>query len=152
MTIDPKPGTNRTNGSKWALRGGATFVVIALLLGGLLVLVDFEEERPDYYEPARIPITEAAAILSETSAEENELVQQLQSVHSRLGHAIDLLGQAERLDPADKRKIETLQVRLRALGDSDRMLKTDPMELQRAYHELTRQLNALAEKLAQPAD
>jgi len=149
MTTDPKPSTNRRDGRQRALRGGAAFLAVALLVGGLLLLVDFEEERPDYYEPARVPITEAATILSETYAEEKELVQQLQIVHNRLDHAIGLLGQAEQLDPADKRKIETLQVRLRALGDSDRMLKTDPKALQRAYHELTEQMNFLAKQLAE---
>jgi len=149
MSTDPKPSTNRTEGGQRALRTGAGLVVVALLLGTLLLLVDFEKELPDFYEPARAPITEAARILSETYAEEKELVQQLHMVHSRLDHAIALLGQAERLDPTDKRQIETLQVRLRALEDPNRMLKTDPKALQSAYHELTEQLNALTDKLAQ---
>ena len=150
MTTDPKPSTNSNISGRQALRGGAALVAVALLLGGLFLLVDFEKERPDFYESARVPITEAEVILSETYAEEKELLQQLQTVHARLDHAIGLLGQAERLAPADKRQIETLQVRLRALEDSDRTLKTNPKALQRAYHELTGQLNALAEKLAQP--
>lgn len=150
MVVEPKPGTNRNVHSRQILRGGAALLVVALLLGGMLLLVDFEEERPDFYQPARAPLTDAAMILSETYAEERELVQKLQAVHSRLDNAIALLDRAERLDPEDKRKIETLQVQLRALEDTDRMLSTDPKSLQRTYRDLVKQINALAEKLAQP--
>lgn len=150
VVIEPKPGTNRNARGQQALRGGATLLVVALLLGGLLLLVDFEQERPDFYQPARAPLTDAAMILSETYAEEKELVQRLQTVRSRLDNAIALLGRAKRLDPEDKRQIETLQVQLRALEDTDRMLSTDPKSLRRAYRDLMDQLNALADKLAQP--
>jgi hypothetical protein len=36
------------------------------------------------------------------------------------------LGQAEQLDPADKRQIETLQVRLRALEPLERLMSEIP--------------------------
>jgi hypothetical protein len=150
MTTDPEPTSDRNAGSQRALRGGLALFVVALLLAGLLLLVDFEKERPNYYVPARAPITEAATILSETYAEEKELVQLLQTVHNRLDQAISLLGRAERLDAVDKRQIETLRVRLQTLEDADRMRSTDAKDLKRAYQDLTEQLNALAEKLAQP--
>jgi uncharacterized protein HemX len=149
-TTDPKPSTNRSTGGQGALRGGAAFLMVVLLLGGLFLLVDFTQERPDYYQPARAPITEASMILSETYSEAKELVQRLQRLHNRLDNTLALLGQAERLDPADERKIVAMQGRLRALEDTDRMLATDPEALQRAYHDLTEQLNGLARKLAQP--
>jgi DNA repair exonuclease SbcCD ATPase subunit len=150
MVIEPKPAANRNAHTRQVLRGGAALLVVAILLGGLLLLVDFEEERPDFYQPARAPLTDAAMILSETYAEEKELAQKLQTVHSRLDDAIALLDRAERLDPEDKRQIETLQVQLRALEDTDRLLSTDPKSLQRTYRNLVEQINALADKLVQP--
>jgi len=150
MAIDSKPGTKRNAGARQALLGGAALLTVALLLGGMLLLVDFEEERPNFYQPARAPLTEATAILSETYAENKELLRHLERVHNRLDHAIALLGRAEGLDPEDKRQIATLQVRLQALEDPDRMLSTDSKDLQRTYRELTEQLNALADKLARP--
>jgi hypothetical protein len=147
MTKEPRLSTNSSGTVQRALRGGTALLVVALLLGGLLLLVDFEEERPDFYAPARVPITEAATILSETYAKEKGLVQQLQSVHGRLDHAIALLGRAERLDPTDKRQIESLQVQLRALEDTDRTLLADPQARKHAYRDLTEQLHALAEKM-----
>jgi predicted nucleic acid-binding Zn-ribbon protein len=149
MTTDYKPGTSRSARGRWALRVGAALPAVVMLLGVLFLLVDLEKEQPDFYQPARAELTEAATILSQTYAEEKELFQQLRPVHTRLDDAIALLGRAERLDPEDKRRIETLQARLRALEDTDRMLSTDPKDLLRAYRELTDQLNDLAMKLEQ---
>jgi len=150
MATDSKPAENNSTNAQRALRGGAALLAVALLVGGLLLLVDFEKERPDFYESARIPLTEASRILSETYSEEKELMQSLQTVHSRLDHAIELFGQAEQLDPEDKRQIETLRVRIQALENSNELLETDPETLQRTYHELTKELNALANRLAKP--
>jgi len=150
MTVDRKPGPSHSPDGQRALRGGAALVVVALFLGGLLLLIDFEKEGPDFYESARVPLSEATEILSQAYGEEEELADKLRAVHSRLDNAIALFGQAEQLDPEDKRQIETLRMRLRALENDDRLLASDPKNLQRAYHELTEQLSALANKLAKP--
>jgi septal ring factor EnvC (AmiA/AmiB activator) len=146
MTTDPKPSTGNTDGRR-GLRGSATLLVVALLLGVLLLLVDFREEPSNYYESARVPITEAARALEESYDDENLLLQNFKTVHERLNSAIALLGQAERLDPEDKRQIEVLEGKLRGLEDPSKILDKSPKDLKRAYHELTGQLEALARKL-----
>lgn len=149
MIIDPKPNRDRSVGRQTALRSGAALVVIVLFLGGLILLVDFAEKRPDFYQPARSPLTEAVLILSETYGEEKELLKKLRRVHSHLENAVALLGEAERLAPEDEQQIEALRMRLLALEDIDLAPDTDPEALQRTYQDLTKQLGGLAKKLAQ---
>ena len=149
MIVDPKPNKDRSADRQRALRSGAAILVVVLFLGGLILLVDFADKRPDFYQPARSPITEAVLILSETYGEEKELLKKLGRVHRQLENAIALLGQAERLAPEDKQQIETLRMRLQALEDIDFAPDTDPRALQRTYQDLTEQLSALAENLAQ---
>ena len=107
MTTDSKPSTGNAGGRR-GLHGGAALLVVALILGVLLLLVDFREERPDYQESARVPLTEAARALEESYDDESLLLENFKTVHERLNSAIALLGQAERLDPEDKRQIEVL--------------------------------------------
>jgi len=149
VTIGRNPRKSRSTAGRQAVRRGAALVFVALLLGGLFLLTDLEEGRPNFYEPARAPLLDAAMILSESSAAENELGQELQMLHRRLDNAVGLLGQAERLDPQDKRQINTVKARLRALKVAGRMVSTDPTTLQRAYQSLTEQLSTLARKLEQ---
>ena len=146
MTTDSKPSTGNAGGRR-GLHGGAALLVVALILGVLLLLVDFREERPDYHESARVPLTEAARALEETYDDESLLLQNFETVHERLNSAIALLGQAERLDPEDKRQIEVLEGKLRGLEDPGKILDKSPKALKQAYDDLTRQLEALAKKL-----
>jgi len=150
MSIDPQRNRDLRVRRQRALRNGAAFLAVAVLVGALLLLVDFGKERPDLYEPARAPLTEATMILSETYGEEKELMDKLQMVHSRLENAIALLGKAERLDPEDKRQIKLLQDRLRALENKGEVRLIDPQALQRTYRDLTDRMNGLAHKLADP--
>jgi septal ring factor EnvC (AmiA/AmiB activator) len=146
MTTESKPSTGNA-GRRRGLRGGAALLVVALLLGVLLLLVDFREERPDYQESARVPLTEAARALEESYEDESLLLENFKTVHERLNSAIALLGQAERLDPEDKRQIEVLEGKLRELEDPGKVLDKSPKALKQAYDDLTRQLEALAKKL-----
>jgi septation ring formation regulator EzrA len=74
-------------------------------------------------------------------------LENFKTVHERLNSAIALLGQAERLDPEDKRQIEVLEGKLRELEDPGKILDKSPKALKQAYDDLTRQLEALAKKL-----
>jgi hypothetical protein len=150
MAADSRPRTPPTGPGRAWLRNGTELLIVALLLGAMVVVLDLCGERPDYYQPARGAITDAALILSETYGTEKELLSKFQAVHRHLEDAIALLDRAERLDPADKRRIATLRVRLQALEDPDRMTTEDPEEMHRSYHSLMEQLNALAHKLEHP--
>jgi hypothetical protein len=149
MTKDASPTKNRSAVGRRALREQAAPFVLAMLFGCLFLVADFQKERPNFYQPARAPLVDAAMILPEIYGDERELAQKFQTVNNRLNNAIALLGQAERLDPEDKQKIETLQVRLRALDDIETILSTDPKTLQRAYQGLAEQLSTLVDKLEQ---
>jgi len=152
VSMDRTPSKSRRIVNRQAVRrGGTALVLVALLSGAWFLLTDLEEGRPNFYEPARAPLLDAAMILSDSSAAESDLGQELQMLHRRLDDAIRLLGQAQRLDPQDKRQIDTVQSRLRVLRAAERMAATDPATLQRAYRGLAEQLNTLAKKLEQPS-
>jgi hypothetical protein len=138
-------------GAQRALRSSVALVLVAIILGGAYLVFDLNNERPNFYQPARGAITDAAMILSETYNSEKDLIEKYQSVHKQLESAIALLDKAEKLDPDDQRQIETLQIRLRALENGERMLTTQPDELKRTYHELIEQMHTLAHQLEQSA-
>jgi hypothetical protein len=148
MASDPESNPNTSDSSRPWLRSGAAFLVIALALGTLFLFLDLYGERPDLFEPARGAISDAAMILSQTYSDEQDLIDRFQTVHRQLEKVIALLDRAKRLDPADRREIETLRVRLQALENPSRMVSDDPERLKHSYHELIEQLNALADRLA----
>jgi len=138
----------RTNRAKRRLYGTAALVVI-LILGSILAY-QLYQKRPNFYHPARYSLTEAALQLSESYGEERELTRRFDLVRQHLRQAISLLEQAARRDPADKRQLEALRVRMQALQDPDWIASSTPEAQHGAYEALISELNALAEKLKRP--
>ena len=135
--------------------GGMRKVIVAIaivvVVGGGLLGYNAYKNRPNYYEPARGYLSEAAVHLSESFGDEKELLERLQRVHTNLESTIALLEKAEAVDHADQREIETLRVRLKSLEDTQRLLNMDPKELHRSYDALIGEIKALSHRMDKPA-
>jgi DNA repair ATPase RecN len=146
MTTEDKQQIH-TRGSKEGRRFHLSPLVIAMILGGVLLLVGLLIDRPNFYAPGRSVLTKAEMRLAETYSEEKLLVDKLHKMRSNLDNVIELLGQAEQLDPSDKAVIEALRKRLRALENPERLTDTTPEALHQAYKEMMTELSQLTRKL-----
>ena len=149
MVIDSTVRSRGTGGHS-GLRYVVAIVGVVAVAGIIYFGFVRYESGPKYYEPARKAVVAAQTRLAESFKYETALMEQLHMAHSELDAAIAELAKAERLDPRDKREIETLRVRLTALEDAKRLARMSPEQLQESYHNLSAQMDALILKLEQP--
>lgn len=133
--------------NSWRQRS-VILIIVVLLLAGIYLIFGRNGEHPDYYQPARSSITYAEVILSETYNEEKTLLQQLQIVHQHLDQVIALLGKAEKLDPADQKKLGALREKLQDL-ESQNIMSANLDDVKQNYDSILRELQALTQKSAQ---
>jgi chromosome segregation ATPase len=144
MAIDSD--SQRSSGQRW-LRSVASVVGVVAVAGAAYLGFRLHESGPNYYQPARVALVSAQRQLAESYSHEKALLEQLRIVHNELDAAMANLGKAEKLDHADKRKIESLRLRLKSLEDARQLSHTTPEQLQESYQSLTTQLDALIDKL-----
>ena len=147
ITMDPDRGATGIGSGQPALRGTAALLSAALLLGGLLLLVDAEEDRPNTAGKARAALHGATVALSESEAQRQALAEQLHEVHLQLDRALTLLDRAAQLDPADRQEISALKKELQGIEATDRLLDSNPEAIEHTYRDLTTRLNALQQRL-----
>jgi hypothetical protein len=129
----------------------AVAVIGALSLAGIFYLgFVLRAKEPNFYSPARTALVGVRQRLAESYSHERAMLEQLRMARSELDAAIRHLEKAARLDPEDRRVIETLRVRLKALENPNGVSQLSPEELRQSYHALMAQLDALIAKLQRP--
>jgi DNA repair ATPase RecN len=112
----------------------------------VLLLSDRFRNAPDFYDPVRAALVEADLHLQQSYDYQEDLVAQLHKAHRELEAAIGYLQDAENASPRDKRTIDALQARLKALEDTEQTEGLSPAELHRTYRGLTEEIEALVRR------
>jgi septal ring factor EnvC (AmiA/AmiB activator) len=146
--MDPNPDLPQraVRRHRRGLRIAAAVALPILLLGAVLLLSDRFRNAPDFYDPVRAALVEADLHLQQSYDYQEDLVAQLHKAHRELEAAIGYLQDAENASPRDKRTIDALQVRLKALEDTEQTEGLYPAELHRTYRGLTEEIEALARR------
>jgi hypothetical protein len=116
-------------------------IAVSIYLGSVL-----HDMEPDFYQPVRTALVTARQRIEQAYGHEATAIRELRLAHGELDAAITALNKAP-VDPADQRKLETLQMRLQSLEDVGRLEHTSPEQLQQSYHDIISQLKALITRL-----
>jgi hypothetical protein len=125
------------------LRNAAGFLVVALIVGGILSLLDLYEDLPNLYDPARVALSRAETHLNRSYDREEDIMTEVRAARQELDSAVDLLESAADADPAIKGQVEAIQLRLNNLKTEQPTPSMTPKELHRAYRELLADINKL---------
>jgi hypothetical protein len=125
------------------LRNAAGFLVVALIVGGILSLLDLYEDLPNLYDPARVALSRAETHLNRSYDREEDIMTEVRAARQELDSAVELLESAADADPAIKGQVETIQLRLNNLKTEQPPPSMTPKELHRAYRELLADINKL---------
>jgi hypothetical protein len=109
--------------------------------------------RPDYYDPARTTLVEAERLLTRSFdryQQQIALREEIREAHMLLREAIADLERAQRLDAADKPRIEAIRLRLERLELESGTPGMSAEELRGTYREILTQLESLIQKHTRP--
>jgi hypothetical protein len=125
-------------------------VVIILVVAGVLLTVDFGNERVEIPAPAHSYLTQAASHLAQTYQDDQYLARATKNAQRNLSDTLDLLDKARQVDAADRGEIRRLRGRLQALEDPGTLSGESLASLRRSYQGLTVEVNTLLHRLERP--
>jgi septal ring factor EnvC (AmiA/AmiB activator) len=91
------------------------FLVAALGVGAVLLVMEFNQDTRSFSDPAPGDLLRARSHLNRSYGPEQQLLNELRTVHRELDAAITLLAAAEQTDPAAGQKLDELRSNLEAL-------------------------------------
>lgn len=125
------------------LRNARAFLLIALVVGVVLLVFEFQDDTRVVDDPALEALLKAQSHLAQSYGPEQDILSQSQVAHRELRAAIGLLAAAEQADPATTEKIEEVRISLEALESERDFEGMTSKELQARYHKLRAELEAL---------
>lgn len=147
MKLDPRPPKRHQHQNVTQKPGfAAGFLVVALFLGGIVLISDLYPERPDYYEPVRSSLVVARLHLKASYERERDLLKQVRSAHRELETAIRFIEQADHTEPADRKELAALRERVGALGNDQKTEQMTADELLQTYQALIEDIDTMIRK------
>ena len=150
MTTDTYPYRVEPKPLGRILRRVFVILLLLTLIPALWLAFLLHDEEPNYYRPARAALVVARHRLNEYYSHESVIIQQLRKAHIELDAAMSMLNKAENLDPSDKKRLDSLSLRLRRLKDVKQAALMSPDQLHDSYRAVAEELDEITHKLELP--
>lgn len=104
------------------------------------------EVRHDLYNPARVALVNARRQVAESSSQEQEMLVSIKRMHAELDSSIELLADAQNMDPSIKARLQAIRERLAALGDSSSLCPMGSDSSLQTYDQILDELQRLIDQ------
>jgi hypothetical protein len=125
------------------LRSAAGFLVVALGVGAVALVLEFNRDARIFSDPGLHDLLRAQSYLNRSYGPERHLLSESQTARRDLDAAISFLAAAEQADPVASQKLDALRSNLKALETGTVKERMTAADLDARYRNLRAQIEGL---------